>query len=81
MPSKVFLMLCKVARADSWVVTVITQESTHGNLHSIKRTLGHSASCIVVSLRLLSFNLEIKKILGFLHQYQTYKIFKHVVFT
>ena len=67
--SKVFLMLWKVACPNYWVVTVITQESTHGNLHSIKRTLGHSASCIVVSLRLLRFNLEIKKyVLGFLHQ-------------
>ena len=37
--SKVFLILCKVGGADSWVVTVITQESAHGTLHTIKRTL------------------------------------------
>ena len=43
--SKVFLMLGSVARADSWVVTVITQESAHATLRSIKSTLSIGDVC------------------------------------
>ena len=41
--SKVLLMLRKVAWADSWVITITTQESAHATLRSIKRTLTASA--------------------------------------
>ena len=37
--TKVFLMLYKVPWADSWFITVLTKESAHATLHSIKRTL------------------------------------------
>ena len=39
----VLLMLPKLARADSWGFIVITQESAHATLHSIKRTLNEMA--------------------------------------
>ena len=46
-------------------------------MHNFPSLSGHSASCIVVFLRLLSFNLEIKKNTWIFASIQTYNIFKH----
>ena len=44
--SKALLLLRKVKLADSWVVIVITQESAHTTLHSVKRTLQESVKLV-----------------------------------
>ena len=51
---KVLLMLRKVVWADSWVVIVITQESAHATLRSIKRTLVQPARYPDIQVKILA---------------------------